>query len=457
MFRQRLFALSATRITLSAAVLAYSCVLFAQAGAGGGHVGGGVAGGGGLSGRGGGGASGGVDMKDDLKNFHATMAVQATSHQIVDYSLMLKSTEAASLELQGFQEQLARQSDRLQLTAQGAAVDQAIEKARTQSQKYLDSFSEQQKSGLKETVRKLLKEDADLGQQSRALGLELNDQKVSVQLISNSAQNLDQTLANFRSRQLELGNEMSIAASDHADSTFNLSPVKNSITFGDQLVSVATSGAVSPTKPEQDRYMFTLQLNEDLSDLQQNLTAVLRSQLDKSERCGEHIEIYNATLSPLASASLVTVQLHFERWMCMGGQNMNEMAEGNGTIELKLTPSIDKEGALQFNTYINRVDAEGMLGDLLRSGALGDEFRGKVAEVLLSVARDGSDIKTILPPAAQGHAVFTHAQFEGTGLERLNFVVAGEINLSSENAKVLTGELQGKSPSAGPPPTAVAR
>jgi hypothetical protein len=457
MFRQRPFAVSTTRIILSVVLLAYSCVLFAQAGAGGGHVGGGVAGGGGLSGRGGGGASGGVDSKDELKDFHATLALQATSHQIVDYSLMLKSTEAAISELRAFQEELGKQNDRLQLNAHGAAVDQSIEKARSQSRMYVDSFSERQKSGLKETVRKLLKEDADLGQQSRALGLELNDQKVSVQLISNSAQNLDQTLANFRSRQLELGNEMSIAASDHADSTFNLSPVKNSITFGDQLVSVATSGAVSPTKPEQDRYMFTLQLNEDLSDLQQNLTAVLRSQLDKSERCGEHIEIYNATLSPLASASLVTVQLHFERWMCMGGQNMNEMAEGNGTIELKLTPSIDKEGALQFNTYINRVDAEGMLGDLLRSGALGDEFRGKVAEVLLSVARDGSDIKTILPPAAQGHAVFTHAQFEGTGLERLNFVVAGEINLSSENAKVLTGELQGKSPSAGPPPTAVAR
>jgi len=99
-------------IILGTALLAYPCEVFAQHGGGGGHVGGGAAGGGGLSG---GNRASGVDQKDDLKDFHQVLAVQATSEQIIAYVAMLKSTATASTELQGFAGQLGKRGMRLTL------------------------------------------------------------------------------------------------------------------------------------------------------------------------------------------------------------------------------------------------------------------------------------------------------------------------------------------------------
>ncbi len=82
-------------IMLVTTLLACSSVVFAQRG--GGRVGGGLAGGTGLSQ---GNHASGIDEKDDLKDFHEVLAVQATSQQIIDYVAMLKSTTAASEELQ---------------------------------------------------------------------------------------------------------------------------------------------------------------------------------------------------------------------------------------------------------------------------------------------------------------------------------------------------------------------
>src|SRR5277367_6261569 len=94
-------------IVIGAALLASPCGVLAQRGAGGGHTGGGTAGGGGLSSTG---KATGVDVKDDLKDFHETMAVQATSQQIVEYAAMMKSTEAAATELKIFVEQLGNET-----------------------------------------------------------------------------------------------------------------------------------------------------------------------------------------------------------------------------------------------------------------------------------------------------------------------------------------------------------
>jgi hypothetical protein len=44
-----------------------------------------------------------------------------------------------------------------------------------------------------------------------------------------------------------------------------------------------------------------------------------------------------------------------------------------------------------------------------------------------------------------GHADFTHTHFEATGLGRLALVLNGEVQLSSDAAKGLISELQGKS------------
>jgi hypothetical protein len=128
MFRHTRLVFNPSTIVLAAALLAHPCGLLAQRGGGGGHVGGGTAGGGGLSSVG---KATGVDDKDDLKDFHAVMAVQATSEQVAGYAAMMKSTEVASAELKTFLLQLAKENGAAELAGRTATVEQAIEKARS--------------------------------------------------------------------------------------------------------------------------------------------------------------------------------------------------------------------------------------------------------------------------------------------------------------------------------------
>ena len=424
-----------------AALVAFSCLAFGQAGPGGGHVGGGNAGAGGLSGPGIGGASAGVDVKDELKGFHALIAVQARKDQILAYAAMMNTTEATTAQLRAFLDHVSKQTTASEAAPGNTALNEAIERARAANKKFLDSFSEQQKSGLKEVIRKLLKEDSDLEQQARALSAAANDARASAQQIASTTQNLDHALAAFRAGQADLGEEMSIATANHDASIFNLAPAKNTIAFGRQPVTITTSGAISRSKAAEEKNLFNLELTSDLSDLQDNISAVLRMQLDQAHRCGERVEIQRATLTPLAPACGVTLQLHFERWLCRGGYT-SEVAEGNGGFEVKLTPSIAEDGTLRLTPQTGTIDAQGVLADALRSGSLGDDLRGKVAESVLAVIRRGADYKTVLPPAAQAHARLIHAQFEGTGMGRLTVVLSGEVSLSKDEAAQLTTELK---------------
>lgn len=243
---------------------------------------------------------------------------------------------------------------------------------------------------------------------------------------------------------------MSIGAADKGpDSAFSIPLVKNSINVGNQSIVIVTSGLISKGGAEGGQNIFKLELTADLSDLQQNITEVLRGQLNKADRCGEQIAIQNASLTPLAPASLVVVQLHFERWACFGKDTMNEMAEGNGTVEVKLTPAVGEDGTLRLTPEIGRINAEGLVGELLRSGSLGDALRTAVAQSVLSTMRQGEDFKVTLPASAQGYATLRRAQFQGTGSGKLMAVLDGEIRVSNEQATALIGELKGRSSSQG--------
>ena len=427
-------------VILGAALLACPYGVFAQHG-GGGHVGGGTAGGSGLSG---GNKASGVDQKDDLKDFHQVLAVQATSEQVIAYIAMLKSTTTASEELQGLVEQIAKESTVAEIGSRGTTLVQAIEKARSENKKFLDGFSDAQKSGLKEITKRLVKADSDLAQQAKVL-----DQVVEAKAVgSSSAQGLGHALTNFQHEQLDLGEEMSIGTAHNGQEfAFNLPPVKNSVTFANQPIEMITAGVISKGVAAGGQNTFKLELTADMSDLQHHITEVLRGQLDKADRCGEQIAIRNAALTPAEPASLVVVQLHFERWACFGKGPGTEMAEGNATIEVKLTPVVGEDGTLRLLPEVRRIDAEGLVGELLRSGSLGDMLRDKIMESLLSIVRQGGDFKATLPPAAQSDAKLQRAQFEGTGSGKLMVVLDGEIRVSDEKATSFTTELKERSAS----------
>jgi hypothetical protein len=427
---------SGIRILLLGAVLLSSYRIFAQRGAGGGLVGGGTGGGSGLSGHTG--IATGIDTKDDLKDFHDVVAVQASPQQAAAYKLMLKTTEAASAKLQAFSQAASKTNASADLQQLNKPLVEDIENARSSNAKFLEQLSEKQKTGLKESVKRLAKTDSDLEQQTKILNAE--GANPTTQQFT-AAQNLDQALSLFYNQQLGLGEEMSIGTAGSQDVTYKILPVRTAINFANQTVSITTSGTVFKP-PITDSNTFLVQLTSDLSDLQQSLTDVLRAVLNKSDSCGEQIAVQSAVLTASTPASVVLADLHYERWTCFGRGVANEIAEGNGSIEIRLSPLVADDGTLRLTAAIGRVDAPGLLGDLLRSQSLGETVRDKIASVLLAAIRQSSDYKTLLPRSAQGNVALQKAEFQGSGAGKLSIVLEGGIKVSGDQLTSLISELK---------------
>ena len=91
---------------------------------------------------------------------------------------------------------------------------------------------------------------------------------------------------------------------------------------------------------------------------------------------------------------------------------------------------------------MGHIDAQGLLGESLRSGSLGEELRDKIAAAILSAVRQGGNFKVILPPAAQNSAMLRHTQFQSTGAGALTVVLEGDIKVSDDQATELATELK---------------
>jgi hypothetical protein len=386
----------------------------------------------------------GLSKEDDLKAFRRAIAVQATDEQRAAFAKLAQYTQAASDQLKEFHESLQKilassWADR------ETALDQAMEKARASNQNFLGSFSDAQKSGLKEITNKLSKADSDLDKEIKTLDQIARTPKPDSEQVTNSAANLVKELTGFQSEQLALGKEMGILPSaENQGLSFNLPQVTSAINVAGQTISIPASGAMSRTSTENGVNLFSLKLVADLADLQQNVTAILRPKLARSPRCGERIDLQQATLTPMVPASLVVVNLSYERWVCPPGPGMSpeEAVAAEGALEVKLTPSFDPKTGLTLTSEITRVDAEGSLRNLLRSGELGETLRDQIAAALLFVMQQATDPKVTLPLAARDSATFQKAQFQDAGADQLSLVLDGQLSFTTEQAQQFSTQMK---------------
>jgi len=386
----------------------------------------------------------GVSEGDTLKDFHQVLAVQATSQQVAEFQALVKSMQAAQAELQSLLQQL-RNSNATPDTARRSTLDSALEDARNRNQKFQEGFSEPQKSGFKDLAKRLAKTDADLEQEEKKLDQSFDLKSPASELVAH-AESLDKALTDFSNQQLALGREMSITLASGQDVAFTLPQVKSVVSIGRQTVPIAVSGVLSQIAAQGGQRTFQLELVADLSPLQQNITDLMRAQLETSATCGERIAIRQATLTPSTPASVLTLWLHYERWICTGSRTATELAEGDGKAEFKLTTTLgqtttDPPNTLKMVAVFGRIDATGMFGEALRSGSLGDELREQVAQSILSAARAASDFKVALPPAIQNSATLQTAKFQNWGVGGLSVVVEGRIELSNEQTAQLATQL----------------
>jgi hypothetical protein len=407
----------------------------------------------------------GVAEGDTLKDFHQVLAVQATSQQVAEFQALAKSTQAAQSELRSLLQQL-RSASAPPNSALRGTLDPALEDARARNKKFQEGFSEPQKSGLKDMAKRLAKADSDLQQEEKKLGQSFDLKSPAPDLFAH-AEAVDKALTDFSNQQLALGREMSITLASGQDVAFTLPQVKSVVSIGRQTVPIAVSGVLSQIAAQGGQRIFQLELVADLSPVQQNITDLLRAQLETFATCGERLAIRQAALTPSTPASVLTLWLHYERWICTSGpRTATELVEGDGKAEFKLTTTpgqttTDPPNTLKMTAVFGRIDATGMFGEALRSGSLGDSLRDQVAQSVLAAARAASDFKVALPPAIQNSATLQTVKFQNWGVGGLSVVVEGRIELSNEQTAQLASQLnqalsaQSTAPQSAAPDSAV--
>jgi hypothetical protein len=238
-----------------------------------------------------------------------------------------------------------------------------------------------------------------------------------------------------------------MASSSRAQNvTFKIPPVKIPLTIKDQAITITASALISMVSKDREVNIFNLQLSADLSELQQHMTELLSSQLDKNDRCGDRITIQDATLVPAAPVSLATVHLHYERWACVkafGKQQAKRLVGGNAMIPLKLTPGVDENKTqLRLVPEVGTIEADGSLGELLRSGTVGEMIKEKIRTSILSAMQKGTNLSATLPPAVQRYATIENAAFKDAGSGRLMVVLEGQVRITKEQVQQLSQQVK---------------
>jgi len=399
----------------------------------------------------------GIDEKDPLKDFHRALAVEATSQQASEFQALVKETDSAKSSLRTFVESPQKIGAGSETGIPRTETDQLLERLRADNQKFIDGFSAVQKSGLKENLKKLAKADSDL--QASQQRLDATSQAGSSTEFRARGEKLITSLTEFSDQQIALGNEMGILLAQGSDLTFTLPEVRTLLTLGQQTAEVPVSGELFQIAAQGAQRTFRLRMVVDLSDLEERATEILRAQLDAARSCGERLAVRKATMTSATPAALVALQLHYERWSCFklaGQTGSQELAEQEGSVEVKVTPLVGKANTLKLAAEFSRMIAGGAMGESLRSGDLGEELRDKLTHSILSAVPLGENFQNYLPPAAREFAMVQNAKFQDTGVGRLSVILDGQLDLSDEQVNLMASQLnearfaQGRAPQQGP-------
>ena len=231
----------------------------------------------------------------------------------------------------------------------------------------------------------------------------------------------------------------SLAQAQSAGVTLKIPPVKATLDLEGQAVEIAVWG----TAWAAPSGVVRLSITADLGGLQDNLTPVLAAQLNRSDRCGDRLTVERAVLAPSEPAGVLTANVHYERFACakaFGKEVVKRLAGGNAMVEALLTPSIGDDG-LALAAAVRKIDADGSLGELLRSGPLGDSLREKIASAIESAVRKSANLQAVLPPEMAGAATIQSARFADGGAGKLWLTLTGEVRLGPEQLRDVVRKL----------------
>lgn len=230
------------------------------------------------------------------------------------------------------------------------------------------------------------------------------------------------------------------------DFTFEIPPAPIAVDIGTQHVPIAVSGEVSasPAPPGAGDQTFPLNLRADLGGLQSHLTPLVQQELNRSEKCAERLSIQNAILAPAAAgAADLAVHLHFEKWICIAseGNTPKQLLTSDATVHLIVSPVLEKsaggEQSVRLDARIGVIEADGPVGEMLRSGVLGNTVRDKMRETLLKVLQRSTDLEGVLAPQTRRFVAIQKIAFVDAGFGRLALDMAGRLQVPGESVSAV--------------------
>jgi hypothetical protein len=105
---------------------------------------------------------------------------------------------------------------------------------------------------------------------------------------------------------------------------------------------------------------------------------------------------------------------------------------------------------LHLASEITRVEADGLLRNLLRSGDLGVTLRDQIAASVLDALQKATDIKTTLPPVAQPSATLQKALFQDDGADQMSLVLNGQLQFTEAQSQQFANQLKQRLAAQGP-------
>ena len=229
-------------------------------------------------------------------------------------------------------------------------------------------------------------------------------------------------------------------ASLYAQPALRIPPVTTRVTIEQQTIEVKVSGEVFALAAAGQQ-SIRVSLNADLTDFQRNLTPILAAQLNQSNRCGERLNVLDATMLPAAPAAVLTVKAHVEKWACakaFGKEIVKRLVGGDGTIAVRLTPQVENGSGIKLAAEVTSIEADGSLGELMRSDAL----REKVRTTVVNAIQKSTDFNTTLPQTLREIVSIRGAQFGETGDRGLALAISSEARLPDAQARELLEKLK---------------
>jgi hypothetical protein len=218
-------------------------------------------------------------------------------------------------------------------------------------------------------------------------------------------------------------------------------PVHATLPIGGQSVGITAWAELSGRSDAPLHFTVTA----DLAELQSNITPLVTAELNRSNRCGDRLEVQSATLAPAAPAALLNLHVHYERWACakaLGREIVKRLAGGNAVLDVQLNPSVDSNSPA-LHAEVKDIDADGSLGEALQSGSLGDTLREKIRS---SVEKAFAKAATVpaLPPDVSTAAELRSAAFRDGGQGRLWLTVDRDVRVTAEQLRALAGQWREK-------------